>query len=87
LIYPNYLVRKKNKKNPILYLVIKKLLLSLYCQFKTMVMKSSTVKMNLGVTRESQKEQGFFDGRFVARVEKSKKAYTRKEKYKNKNWD
>jgi stalled ribosome alternative rescue factor ArfA len=52
-----------------------------------MVMKSSTVKMNLGVTRESQKEQGFFDGRFVARVEKSKKAYTRKEKYKNKNWD
>ena len=50
-------------------------------------MKKSTVKGFLGVTREFQKEQGFFDGRFVERVDKSKKAYSRKEKHKNKNWD
>ena len=36
-------------------------------------MKQETVKLNIGVTREFQKEQGYFDGRFVPRVEKSKK--------------
>lgn len=48
-------------------------------------MKTSTIKMNVGVTRQFQKEQGFFDGRFVSRTEESKKVYTRKNKHKNKN--
>ncbi len=34
--------------------------------------------------RKKQKEQGYFDGRFVERSEKSKKKYTRKVKYKHK---
>lgn len=46
-------------------------------------MKTSTIKMNVGVTREYQKEQGFFDGRFVSRSEKSKKLYNRKTKHKS----
>ena len=46
-------------------------------------MKTATIKMNVGVTREYQKEQGFFDGRFVSRSESSKKLYTRKSKHKN----
>jgi len=50
-------------------------------------MKAQTIKMNVGVTRNFQKEQGFFDGRFVARTEKSKKEYTRKSKHKNKSWE
>lgn len=33
--------------------------------------------------RLDQKEAGFFDGRFVERTEKSKKAYSRKKKHKN----
>jgi len=48
-------------------------------------MKQETVKINVGVTREFQKEQGYFDGRFVSRIEKSKKLYTRKRKHKNTN--
>ena len=48
-------------------------------------MKTSTIKMNVGVTREYQKEQGFFDGRFVSRSEKSKKLYNRKIKHKSKS--
>jgi hypothetical protein len=47
-------------------------------------MKKETIKMNIGATRKSQIEQGFFDGRFVSRVETSKKQYTRKTKHKNK---
>lgn len=50
-------------------------------------MKASTIKMNVGVTRNYQKEQGFFDGRFLGRSEKSKKEYSRKEKHRNKSWD
>jgi hypothetical protein len=46
-------------------------------------MKQETVKLNVGVTREFQKEQGYFDGRFVPRIERSKKLYTRKRKHKN----
>ena len=34
--------------------------------------------------RKDQVEAGFFDGRFVSRVEKSKTVYTRKSKHKNK---
>lgn len=48
-------------------------------------MKQETVKLNVGVTREFQKEQGYFDGRFVSRTERSKKLYTRKRKHKNDN--
>ena len=50
-------------------------------------MKMETIKMNLGATRNSQKEQGYFDGRFVSRAEKSKKDYKRNSKHKNKGWD
>jgi hypothetical protein len=46
-------------------------------------MKIQTIKMNVGATRNSQKEQGFFDGRFVSRTEKSKKTYSRKDKQKS----
>ncbi len=44
-------------------------------------------KVQAGVIRKSKKEQGFFDGRFVSRVEKSKKLYTRKRKHKKHNND
>ena len=40
--------------------------------------------MILGSQRKRQVEQGFFDGRFVARVYDSNKGYTRKEKHKKK---
>jgi len=50
-------------------------------------MKISTIKMNVGATRNSQKEQGYFDGRFVSRTESSKKDYKRNSKHKNKGWD
>lgn len=50
-------------------------------------MKISTIKMNVGATRNSQKEQGYFDGRFVSRTESSKKDYKRKQKHKSKGWE
>jgi hypothetical protein len=40
-------------------------------------------KIRLAASRESQKQQGYFDGRFVARTTPSKKNYTRKSKHKN----
>ncbi len=46
-------------------------------------MKLETIKLNVGITRELQKEQGYFDGRFVPRTDKFKKLYTRKRKHKN----
>jgi hypothetical protein len=46
-------------------------------------MKKETIKINLTATRESQKQQGYFDGRFVARTIPSKKTYTRKQKHKS----
>ena len=48
-------------------------------------MNKQTIKMNIGVTRESQKQQGYFDGRFVERTIQSKKTYTRKCKHKGNN--
>ena len=39
-------------------------------------------KMIVGSQRKNQIEQGFFDGRFVARCEESKNKYVRKEKHK-----
>jgi hypothetical protein len=44
-------------------------------------MEKRMQKIRLAASRVSQKEQGFFDGRFVARVEESKKAYKRKPKH------
>lgn len=44
-------------------------------------MKRETVKMYIGATRQSQVDQGFFDGRFVSRIDRSKKVYTRKQKH------
>ena len=49
--------------------------------------KKDQQKMKLGVTRENQKEQGYFDGRFVERSEKLKNKYKRKPKHKNKSYD
>lgn len=48
-------------------------------------MKQETIRMYVGATRESQREQGFFDGRFVTRTQASKKQYNRKQKHKNRN--
>lgn len=47
-------------------------------------MKANTMhKICLAASRESQKQQGYFDGRFVERSIPSKKNYTRKPKHKN----
>ena len=46
-------------------------------------MKTDMQKIRLGATRQSQKEQGYFDGRFVARSIPSAKSYTRKTKHKH----
>ena len=41
--------------------------------------------MNVGATREVQKQQGYFDGRFVESTNASKKQYTRKQKHMKRN--
>jgi len=48
-------------------------------------MNPKLLKINLGATRESQRQQGYFDGRFVERTIASKRNYTRKQKHKNKS--
>ena len=58
-----------------------------YINQKIEKMRIETIKVNVGATRNSQKEQGFFDGRFVSRTEKSKKDYDRKQKHKSKGWE
>ena len=45
--------------------------------------KAQLFKIKIGASRKSQKEQGFFDGRFVQRSEVSKKIYNRKKEVKN----
>lgn len=45
-------------------------------------MREESLKINLGASRKSQLEQGYFDGRFVQRAEQSKKTYSRKRKHK-----
>ena len=46
-------------------------------------MKQSTMQqIRLAASRESQREQGYFDGRFVERTIPSKKNYSRKQKHK-----
>jgi hypothetical protein len=49
--------------------------------------KHNPQKTRIGVTREKQKEEGYFDGRFVEKSEKLKTAYKRKPKHKNQEWD
>ena len=44
--------------------------------------KAQLFKIKIGASRKSQKEQGFFDGRFVQRSEVSKKIYNRKKEVK-----
>lgn len=44
--------------------------------------KEQLVQINVAATRESQRTQGFFDGRFVQRSEPSKKIYKRQRKHK-----
>lgn len=44
-------------------------------------------KLKLAASRKSQKEQGFFDGRFVQRAEPTKKIYNRKKKHSQKSED
>ena len=53
-------------------------------KMKTTITKEDLRKIESSAVREEQKRQGFFDGRFVARTEESKKKYTRKAKHKNK---
>lgn len=50
-------------------------------------MNNQTLKINLAASRESQRQQGFFDGRFVTRSEQSKKTYTRKQKHKKDTYE
>ena len=50
-------------------------------------MNNQILKINLGASRESQRQQGYFDGRFVERAEQSKKIYTRKNKHKIKSYE
>jgi hypothetical protein len=48
-------------------------------------MRAESLKINLGASRKSQLEQGYFDGRFVQRSQQSKKVYTRKQKHQKTN--
>jgi hypothetical protein len=43
--------------------------------------KKKILAIHLAASRESQKSQGYFDGRFVQRSEESKKKYNRKTKH------
>jgi hypothetical protein len=44
--------------------------------------KDPIPKLVIGNQRENQKDQGFFDSRFVERTQESKKIYKRKDKHK-----
>ena len=54
---------------------------------KDRITKEQLHKLKVGKERESQLEQGYFDGRFRERVEKPIKSYKRKPKHKNKDWE
>ena len=54
---------------------------------KDRITKEQLHKLKVGKERESQLEQGYFEGRFRERVEKPKKSYKRKPKHKNKDWE
>jgi len=50
---------------------------------KRNISKNKLHQLRMGVVREYRKAQGFFDGRYVSRVQDSKKKYNRKRKHKN----
>ena len=54
---------------------------------KKLSSKTALHRLKLGADRDTQKEQGFFDGRFVQRSEPSAKVYKRKQKHNAKNYD
>jgi hypothetical protein len=54
---------------------------------KKLSSKAALHRLKLGADRDTQKEQGFFDGRFVQRSEPSAKVYKRKQKHNAKNYD
>lgn len=53
---------------------------------KNKITKKQLHNINISAVRQSQKEAGFFDGRFVSRTEEDKKKYSRKRKHKNKDY-
>tara|TARA_R100001244_G_C5114229_1_gene121897 strand:+ start:381 stop:560 length:180 start_codon:yes stop_codon:yes gene_type:complete len=53
---------------------------------KNRITKEQLHKLKVGSERESQIDQGYFDGRFRERVEKPKKSYKRKPKHKNRDF-
>jgi hypothetical protein len=54
---------------------------------KKLSSKAALHRLKLGADRTVQKEQGFFDGRFVQRAEPSSKVYSRKQKHNAKKFD
>lgn len=52
---------------------------------KHKITKLDLDQIEKGKIRREQKEQGFFDGRFVSRSEESKKLYKRHKKHKNRD--
>jgi len=58
-----------------------------YIMKKKLSSKVALHRLSLGADRAVQKEQGFFDGRFVQRVEPSAKKYSRKQKHNTKKFD
>ena len=54
---------------------------------KKLSSKAALHHLKLGADRNAQKEQGYFDGRFVQRSEPSAKLYKRKQKHNTKNYD
>ena len=54
---------------------------------KKLSSKAALHRLKLGADRDVQKEQGYFDGRFVQRAEPSEKLYTRKQKHTLKKFD
>ena len=55
-------------------------------KIKNKITKEQLHKLKVGSERESQIDQGYFDGRFRERVEKPKKSYKRKSKHKNRDF-
>jgi len=54
---------------------------------KKLSSKAALHRLKLGADRDAQKEQGYFDGRFVQRAEPSAKLYKRKQKHNPKKID
>ncbi len=50
-------------------------------------MEIKTIKLNVGVTRKKQLEEGYFDGRFKHKIETPKNIYSRKTKHKKNSYN